>query len=108
MIDILTKQLLSKGKFAPWYHAEAHPVIAEKEAVQRAIALAEAASAPLYIVHTSCDDALKGIRQAREKGLPIYAETCPQYLFLDDERYKEPNFGGSPLSISFLYSDIAG
>ncbi len=100
LIDILTKQLLSKGKFAPWYHAEAHPVIAEKEAVQRAIALAEAASAPLYIVHTSCDDALNGIRQAREKGLPIYAETCPQYLFLDDERYKEPDFGGAKYVMS--------
>ncbi|NOZ83763.1 MAG: dihydropyrimidinase [Epsilonproteobacteria bacterium] len=100
LIDILTKQLLSEGKSAPLYHAEAHPVIAEKEAVERAIALAEAASAPLYIVHTSCDDALKGIKQAREKGLPVYAETCPQYLFLDDEKYKEPNFGGAKYVMS--------
>jgi len=100
LIDVFTKRLLAEGKIAPWYHAEAHLPILETEAAARAIALAEAASAPLYIVHTSCGGALESVKRAREKGLPVYAETCPQYLLLDVERYKEPNFGGAKYVMS--------
>lgn len=100
LIDVFTKRLLAEGKTEPWYHAEAHPPILEGEAAARAITLAEAASAPLYIVHTTCGDALKSVKQARGKGLPVYAETNPQYLLLDVERYKEPNFGGAKYVMS--------
>ncbi|HEC95436.1 MAG TPA: dihydropyrimidinase, partial [Euryarchaeota archaeon] len=70
------------------------------EASGRAIALAEMADAPLYIVHLTCKEALDKVRAARDKGLPIYAETCPQYLLLDKERYREPNFGGAKYVMS--------
>lgn len=100
LIDVFTKRLLAEGKIEPWYHAEAHLPILEGEAAARAIALAEAASAPLYIVHTSCGGALESVKRARERGLPVYAETCPQYLLLDVERYKEPNFGGAKYVMS--------
>lgn len=100
VVDFLTKRLLAEGKTAPWYHAEAHLPILEAEAAARAIALAEAASAPLYIVHTTCRGALENVKRARDRGLPVYAETCPQYLLLDVERYKEPNFGGAKYVMS--------
>lgn len=100
LIDVFTKRLLAEGKTDPWYHAEAHLPILEGEAAARAISLAEAASAPLYIVHTTCADALESVKRARGRGLPIYAETCPQYLLLDIERYKEPNFGGAKYVMS--------
>jgi dihydropyrimidinase len=100
LIDLFTKRLLAEGKTDPWYHAEAHPPVIEGEAAARAISLAEAASAPLYIVHTTCNESLRSIKQARDRGLPIYAETCPQYLLLDVERYREPDFGGAKYVMS--------
>jgi len=100
VVDILIKKLLDEGKTDPIYHWESRPDKAEGEASGRAIALAEMADAPLYIVHLTCKEALDKVRAARDKGLPIYAETCPQYLLLDKERYKEPNFGGAKYVMS--------
>ena len=68
------------------------PTTAEGEATGRAIALAEMAGAPVYIVHLSCNDALEKVREARDRGLPAYAETCPQYLFLSIEKMDAPGF----------------
>ena len=91
-IDVIVQQALAEGKKAPRYHALTRPTTAEAEAVGRAIALAEMAGAPLYIVHLSCNDALEKIREARDRGLPVYAETCPQYLYLSLENMDAPGF----------------
>src|SRR6266404_5007267 len=91
-IDVIVKQALAEGKTAPKYHALTRPTTAEAEACGRAIALAEMAGAPLYIVHLSCFDALEKVREARDRGLPVYAETCPQYLYLSLDDMNAPGF----------------
>ena len=94
-IDVIVQQALAEGKRAPKYHALTRPTTAEAEAVSRAIALAEMAGAPVYIVHLSCNDALEKVREARDRGLPVYAETCPQYLYLSLENMDAPGFEGA-------------
>ncbi len=94
-IDVIVQQMLAEGKTAPKYHALSRPTTFEAEAVSRAIALAEIAGAPLYIVHLSCDDALQKVREGRDRGLPVYAETCPQYLYLSLENMDAPGFEGA-------------
>ena len=87
-IDILVQQALAKGHTAPIYHALTRPQIAEAEGTHRAICLAEMAGAPVYIVHLSAERALKQVTEARDRGLPAYAETCPQYLFMSEDDLK--------------------
>jgi dihydropyrimidinase len=94
-IDVIVQRALAEGKTAPKYHALTRPTTAEAEATARAIALAEMAGAPVYIVHLSCNDALEKVREARDRGLPAYAETCPQYLFLSLENFDVPGFEGA-------------
>jgi dihydropyrimidinase len=94
-IDVIVQQALAEGKTAPKYHALTRPTTAEAEAVSRAIALAEMAGAPIYIVHLSCNDALEKVREARDRGLPVYTETCPQYLYLSIENFDVPDFEGA-------------
>jgi dihydropyrimidinase len=94
-IDVLVQRALAEGKTAPKYHALTRPTTAEGEATSRAIALAEMAGAPVYIVHLSCNDALEKVREARDRGLPAYAETCPQYLHLSLENMDVPGFEGA-------------
>jgi dihydropyrimidinase len=94
-IDVIVQQALAEGKTAPKYHALTRPTTAEAEAVSRSIALAEMAGAPLYIVHLSCNDALEKVREARDRGLPVYAETCPQYLYLSIDNFDVPGFEGA-------------
>jgi dihydropyrimidinase len=89
VINEIIKRALAEGRTAPKYHALTRPTIAEAEGVHRAIRLAEMAEAPVYIVHLSCADALEQVREARDRGLPTFAETCPQYLFLSIEDYGE-------------------
>ena len=89
-IDVIVQQALAEGKTAPKYHALTRPTAAEAEAVGRAIALAEMAGAPVYIVHLSCNEALEKVREARDRGLPVYAETCPQYLYLSLDNFDAP------------------
>src|SRR5712671_269560 len=89
VINEIIKHALAQGHTAPKYHALTRPTIAEAEGVHRAIAIAEMAEAPVYIVHLSCTDALNQVRQARDRGIPAFAETCPQYLFLSIEDYGE-------------------
>jgi len=84
-IDILIAQAVAKGNTSPKYHALTRPQIAEAEGTHRAICLAEMAGAPVYIVHLSAERALKQVVEARDRGLPTYAETCPQYLFCSDD-----------------------
>jgi dihydropyrimidinase len=94
-IDVIVRRALAEGKKAPKYHALTRPTTAEAEATARAIALAEMAGAPVYIVHLSCNDALEKVREARDRGLPAYAETCPQYLYLSLENMDAPGFEGA-------------
>src|SRR5438067_3325176 len=84
-IDVIVQQALAEGKTAPIYHALTRPTKAEAEAVHRSIALAEMAGVPVYIVHLSSEDALNQVREARNRGLPAFAETCSQYLLLSIE-----------------------
>ena len=94
-IDVIVQQALAEGKKAPKYHALTRPTTAEAEATSRAIALAEMAGAPVYIVHLSCNEALEKVREARDRGLPVCAETCPQYLYLSIENFDVPDFEGA-------------
>lgn len=87
VINEIIKKFLAEGRTAPKYHALTRPTIAEAEGVHRAIALAEMAETPVYIVHLSCTDALNQVRQARDRGIMAFAETCPQYLFLSIDDY---------------------
>jgi dihydropyrimidinase len=100
VIDTLVKDALRKGQTAPKYHALTRPTRAEGEATGRAIALAEMAGVPIYIVHLSCADALEKVKQARDMGLPAYAETCPQYLFLSYDDYEREGFEGAKYVMS--------
>jgi dihydropyrimidinase len=95
VIDVIVKRAIAEGKTAPIYHGLTRPTTAEAEAVNRAIALAEIAGVPVYIVHLSSNDALMKVAEARDKGVLAYAETCPQYLFLSIEDLDRPNFEGA-------------
>src|SRR4028118_1417012 len=95
VINEIIKRALAQGRTAPKYHALTRPTIAEAEGVHRAIAIAEMAESPVYIVHLSCADALNQVREARDRGLPAFAETCPQYLFLSIDNSDEPGFDGA-------------
>ena len=81
-IEWLTKRLEAAGRTAPRFHAQARPMLVEREAAHRAIALAELVDVPILIVHVSGREAVEQIRWARAQGLKVFAETCPQYLFL--------------------------
>ncbi len=100
VIDVLVKRALAEGKTEPKYHALTRPPRAEAEATHRAIALAEMAGVPLYVVHLSAAEALEQVTLARDRGLPAYAETCPQYLFLSYANYEEPGFEGAKYVMS--------
>jgi dihydropyrimidinase len=100
VIDVLVRKALAEGHTAPKYHALTRPARAEAEATHRAIAMAEIADVPVYIVHLSAAEALEMVTEARDRGLPAYAETCPQYLFLSYDNYEEPGFEGAKYVMS--------
>ncbi len=87
ILDALTARHLEAGEVGPRFHATSRPPYVEAEATHRAVALARAARAPLFVVHLSSADALAEVRTARADGLPVFAETCPVYLTMDDRRY---------------------
>ena len=95
IIDVIVKRAIAEGKTAPIYHALTRPATAEAEAVHRAIAMSEISGAPVYIVHLSSEDALNEVREARDRGVPIFAETCPQYLLLSVDDLARPGFEGA-------------
>lgn len=88
MIDLIIETLEAEGKTEPYYHCVSRPMIAESEATYRAISLAELMDAPVLLVHVSAPTAMQHIRDAQTRLLPIYGETCPQYLWLLAERLK--------------------
>ncbi len=94
-IDFIVREAVAAGHTAPLYHALTRPAMLEGEAAQRAITLAILTEAPLYVVHVSCASSLHAVAAARVKGLPVWGETCPQYLYLDDSCYTKPGFEGA-------------
>jgi len=94
-IDFIVREAVAAGRTAPLYHAMTRPALLEGEAAQRAIMLATLTEAPLYVVHVSCASSLQAVAAARVKGLPVWGETCPQYLYLDDSCYTRPGFEGA-------------
>lgn len=95
LIQRFVRNLLAEGKIAPMYHEMSRPPLAEAEAVSRAVMLAAETNSRLYFFHLSTVRGLAHIREARRKGLPVYAETCPQYLLLTRDKYREPDFRGA-------------
>ena len=95
VIDEIVKIALAEGKTEPKYHALTRPTRMEAEGVHRAIAIAEVAHVPVYIVHLSSSDALEQVMLARNRGVHAFAETCPQYLFLDHSYYEQEGFEGA-------------
>jgi len=94
-IDVLVEQALAAGKTDPRYHGEVRRALLESEATHRAIQLARVAGAPLYVVHVSAAEAVQELTRARDLGLNVFGETCPQYLFLSTDDLARPDFEGS-------------
>ncbi|MDX2811076.1 dihydropyrimidinase [Streptomyces sp. PA03-5A] len=94
-IDVLVEQALAAGKTDPRYHGEVRHALLEAEATHRAIRLAQVAGSPLYVVHVSAQQAVEQIALARDEGLNVFGETCPQYLFLSTDNMAEPDFEGA-------------
>ncbi|WP_433544971.1 dihydropyrimidinase [Streptomyces sp. CA-294286] len=94
-IDVLVEQALARGETDPRYHGEVRKALLEAEATHRVIKLAQVAGAPVYVVHVSAREALAEISRARTEGLPVFGETCPQYLFLSTDNLAEPDFEGA-------------
>jgi len=84
-IDVLVQRALSEGHTAPVYHALTRPEVAEATGTERAIALAEMAGVPVYMVHLSAQRALERVMEARDRGLPVFAGTCPRDPFLSED-----------------------
>jgi dihydropyrimidinase len=94
-IDYIVRETVAAGHTAPRYHALSRPALLEGEATQRVITLATLAHAPVYIVHVSCASSLQAVAAARVQGRPVWGETCPQYLYLDESSYDAPDFEGA-------------
>jgi len=96
VIDVMVKQLLAQGKTDPYYHGVARAWQMEEEATHRAIMLANLTGAPLYVVHVSAKQAVEQLAAARDIGQNVFAETCPQYLYLSlEEQLGAPGFEGA-------------
>lgn len=95
VIDYLVKKALKEGNTDPIYHALTRPAEVEGEATGRAAVLTDLADSQLYVVHVSCEVAAQKIAEARNKGVDIWGETCPQYLVLDQTYLEKPNFEGA-------------
>ncbi|MGG6295886.1 dihydropyrimidinase [Leptolyngbya sp. AN02str] len=92
VIQVLIEEALAQGNTSPKFHGLTRPRIMEAEATHRAIRLAELAEVPVYMVHLSAKEALDSVVEARDRGIPAFAETCPHYLFLTIEEYDRPGF----------------
>ena len=94
-IDVLVAQALAEGKTDPRYHGDVRKALLESEATYRAIQLARVAGAPLYVVHVSAAEAVAELTRARDLGLNVFGETCPQYLFCSTDDLARPDFEGA-------------
>ncbi|MGA2379825.1 MAG: dihydropyrimidinase [Spirochaetia bacterium] len=100
MIRRLNEQFAATGQMGPMQHAKAHAILAEEEAVDRCTKAVEFTGSRIYVVHLSSSRGLWKIRQARDRGLRVHAETCPQYLTLTEDRYNEPDWNGAKYVMS--------
>ena len=100
MIKWLTTRLLDRGLDAPRYHAVSHARLAEGEATSRAVTLSQLLDVPILLVHVSVGEAIDVIRSAQTRGLKIYGETCPQYLFLTADDLARPGVEGAKFCCS--------
>jgi dihydropyrimidinase len=100
IIQHMNEVLAKEGKLEPYYHAVSRPNIAEEEAIGRASKMVELTGSRIYIVHLSSREGLWKVKEARDRGIDVYAETCPQYLVLDETRYKEPDWNGAKYVMS--------
>jgi dihydropyrimidinase len=95
-IDVLAEQAVERGETAPVHHGYVRRAELEGEATHRAIQLAKVGAAPLYIVHLSASEALEQVAAARDAGGNVFAETCPQYLYLNlEDHLGAPGFAGA-------------
>ncbi|GAA4882311.1 dihydropyrimidinase [Saccharopolyspora cebuensis] len=94
-IDVLVEQALAEGRTDPRVHGQVRHPLLEAEATHRAIQLSRVAGAPLYVVHVSAAEAIAEITRARDAGLDVFGETCPQYLFLTVDELARPGFEGA-------------
>ncbi len=94
-ISQMIDNLVAAGKMEPKYHAESRPPVMQADGVARALRVGEVAKAPVFIVHVSCEAAMKEIVRSRDEGHASFGETCTQYLFLDQSYYDKPNFEGA-------------
>jgi len=90
LVDFFTEKLVKEKRTEPIYHARSRPNFVEAEAISRVIYIAEATGCPLYIVHVSTKEGLEEVKRGKERGVKIFAETCPQYLLLTEEKLKGP------------------
>lgn len=95
MISWMGKRLVAKGYTAPKYHTISHPRGSEAEAINRLITFAELIDQPIMIFHVSTAEGVAAIREARGRGLKVFAETCPQYLFMTAEDLDKPGLEGA-------------
>ena len=100
IIQHMNEVLEREGKLAPYYHAVSRPNIAEEEAIARAVKMVELTGSRIYIVHLSSKEGLFKVKEARDHGIDVFAETCPQYLLLNEDRYKEADFNGAKYVMS--------
>jgi dihydropyrimidinase len=100
IIQHMNEVLEREGKLAPYYHAVSRPNIAEEEAISRAVKMVELTGSRIYIVHLSSKEGLFKVKEARDHGIDVFAETCPQYLLLNEDRYKEADFNGAKYVMS--------
>jgi dihydropyrimidinase len=100
-IDVLVQQALARGETDPVYHGITRPVAMEEEATFRSIKLAEVAGCPVYIVHMSAREAVERVAEARDAGVNVFGETCPQYLYLTlEDHLGAPGFEGAKYACS--------
>ncbi len=95
LVDLLRQKYYENGNIEPYYHALSRPISAESEATSRAISIAETADAPIFIVHVSGDEPARKVREAKAKGVKVFAETCPHYLLLTEDLLRLPDFEGA-------------
>lgn len=100
MIQRMNEIFAEEGNLSPWYHAKSRANIAEEEAIERAGKMVEMTGSRIYIVHLSSLEGLRKVKKFRDRGIDVFAETCPQYLTLTEERYKEPDWNGAKYVMS--------